>query len=95
MGRDDIAELIQPGHFGLDAFATREDGSCVHLGDRNAPHACRIYEVRGTTCRDFEVGSPQCLEFRRDLGVDGPKGHEGESTVRCVSARTADDIRPE
>lgn len=29
-----------------------------------------IYEVRGTTCREFEVGSPQCLEFRRDFHVD-------------------------
>jgi len=68
MGRDDIAAAVQPGHFGLVGFATREDGSCVHLGTPNSAHACRIYDIRGTTCRDFEKGSSQCLEFRRDAG---------------------------
>ena len=68
-GREDIAAAIQPGHFGLDAFATRPDGSCVHLGTQQSVNACRIYEVRGTTCRDFERGSTQCLEFRREFGV--------------------------
>ncbi len=69
MGREDIAVAIQPGHFGMDAFATRSDGSCVHLGtDKNA-NACSIYEMRGTTCREFERGSLQCLEFRRDAGL--------------------------
>jgi len=52
-------------------FATRANGACVHLGTRQAPNACRIYEIRGTTCREFEKGSPQCLEFRRDAGI-GP-----------------------
>lgn len=68
-GRHDIAEAIQPGHFGLVAFATRNDGSCVHLGTELSPHACSIYEDRGTTCRDFEKGSRQCLEFRREAGL--------------------------
>ena len=27
IGRDDIARAIQPGHFGLEAFATRPDGA--------------------------------------------------------------------
>jgi len=72
-GRDDIAEAIQPGHFGMVAFATRADGSCVHLGDGAEPNACRIYEVRGTTCRDFEKGSQQCLEFRRDPALRGSR----------------------
>lgn len=66
MGRQDIADAIQPGHFGMVGFATRSDGSCVHLGTADNPHACHIYELRGTTCRDFEKGSPQCLEFRKD-----------------------------
>lgn len=70
LGRDDLAEQLQPGHFGELAFATREDGSCVHLGTDASPNACRIYELRGTTCRAFEKGSWQCLEFRRELGVD-------------------------
>ncbi|MCZ7681007.1 MAG: hypothetical protein M5U28_20365 [Sandaracinaceae bacterium] len=42
----------------------------MHLGTPQSENACAIYEVRGTTCREFEVGSRQCLEFRRDLGVD-------------------------
>ena len=66
-GRDDIADQIQPGHFGMVAFATTPDGTCVHLMPTNA---CAIYDVRGTTCREFEKGSKQCLEFRREFGID-------------------------
>lgn len=69
IGREDIAVQIQPGHFGLEAFATRDDGCCVHLGSELGPNACRIYEQRGTTCREFEAGSTQCLEFRRDFSI--------------------------
>ena len=69
IGRQDIAERIQPGHFGEVAFATRDDGSCVHLGTESSIHACAIYEDRGTTCREFERGSWQCLEFRRDRDI--------------------------
>ncbi len=68
MGRDDLAEAVQPGHFGMVAFATDSSGSCVHLGTERSPNACGIYDIRGTTCREFERGSPQCLEFRRDAG---------------------------
>ncbi len=70
IGRPDLAEAVQPGHFGLVAFATDEDGACVHLGTELSPHACQIYAIRGTTCREFERGSKQCLEFRREYGVD-------------------------
>ena len=66
MGRKDIADAVQPGHFGMMGFATRQDGSCVHLGTPANPNACRIYELRGTTCRSFEKGSSQCLEYRKD-----------------------------
>ncbi|MGF1465735.1 MAG: YkgJ family cysteine cluster protein [Sandaracinaceae bacterium] len=69
-GREDLVLLTQPGHFGERAFATTADGACVHLGTEAEPNACAIYPLRGTTCRTFEVGSRQCLEFRRDLGVD-------------------------
>jgi hypothetical protein len=70
IGRADLAEALVPGHFGEQAFASRDDGSCVHLGVAGGPNACSIYEIRGTTCREFEAGSWQCLEFRRDAGVD-------------------------
>ena len=69
IGRAELAEAIQPGHFGEVAFATRADGSCVHLGTAASVNACAIYDVRGTTCREFERGSRQCLEFRSDFGV--------------------------
>ena len=71
LGREELVAAIQPGHFGEVAFATRQDGSCVHLGTPASPRACAIYPIRGTTCRDFERGSRQCLEFRRDFGIEG------------------------
>ena len=75
LGRDDLAQQVQPGHFGLVAFATDDAGACVHLGTEESPNACQIYEIRGTTCRDFERGSKQCLEFRREFGVDRDGEH--------------------
>lgn len=71
-GRSDIADRVQPGHFGLVGFATDPSGSCVWLGTAESRHACQIYEERGTTCREFEAGSPQCHEFRRDAGLEPP-----------------------
>lgn len=73
LGRDDLLAALQPGHFGESAFATTPAGACVHLGTADSPHACRIYEVRGTTCREFERGSWQCREFRRDAGLEPPR----------------------
>lgn len=70
IGRADISGAIQPGHFGLVAFATDPAGACVHLGTKTSPNACQIYGVRGTTCREFEKGGAQCLEFRREFGVN-------------------------
>lgn len=70
IGREDLVALLQPGHFGEAAFATRDDGACVHLGTEVSANACAIYEVRGTTCREFERGSAQCLEFRRDARLE-------------------------
>lgn len=73
IGREDIVQKLQPGHFGELAFATTPSGACVHLGTPDSPHACAIYEDRGTTCREFERGSWQCLEFRHDHGIDPPR----------------------
>ncbi len=70
VGRTDLIDTIQPGHFGEVAFATDDTGACVHLGTAVSPNACQIYAIRGTTCRDFERGSPQCLEFRRDFDIN-------------------------
>jgi Fe-S-cluster containining protein len=70
LGREDLIERLQPGHFGELAFATTPAGACVHLGTAEGPNVCAIYEVRGTTCREFEKGSWQCREFRRDFGLE-------------------------
>jgi Fe-S-cluster containining protein len=67
--RLDIVEQLEPGHFGFMAFKMTAAGSCVFHGTSEHPHACAIYEVRADVCRDFEQGSAQCREFRRDRGV--------------------------
>lgn len=71
-GRRDLLDAVAPGHFGLDAFAMR-NGACVHLGTDTNPAACRIYPDRATVCRTFTAGSQQCLEFRREHGVESDK----------------------
>jgi Fe-S-cluster containining protein len=70
LGREDLIAALVPGHFGEQAFATTAEGACVHLGTADNPHDCSIYEIRGTTCREFEAGSWQCLEFRREAGLN-------------------------
>lgn len=72
LGRMDLVQKLVPGHFSEAAFACREDGSCVHLGTSDNANACSIYEQRAATCRDFEAGSWQCREFRRERGLPNP-----------------------
>lgn len=69
-GRADIADTLVEGHFSEMAFPSTPAGACVYLGAPSGEHDCSIYEVRGTTCREFEAGSRQCLEFRRTHGKD-------------------------
>lgn len=73
IGRDDLADAVVPGHFGEAAFPYDAAGACLYLGTPACGNACSIYEIRGTTCRDFEAGSRQCLEFRREAGIDPPR----------------------
>lgn len=65
-GRHDLAEQIDEGHFGMMAFRTTDEGACIHLGWPEGRSICSIYEDRASTCREFQAGSWQCLEFRRD-----------------------------
>ena len=67
-GRDDLLARVTPGHFSELAFEMTE-GACVHQGTRTSATDCSIYEQRGRTCRDFEMGSQQCLEARRRHGL--------------------------
>lgn len=70
-GRADIADGLVEGHFSEMAFPSTPEGACVYLGAPSGPNDCSIYGIRGTTCHEFEAGSPQCREFRRYHGVSG------------------------
>lgn len=48
----------------------RVDGRCPALEGEGA-YACRVYEERPRTCRDFERGGESCKDARRRLGVSG------------------------
>jgi Fe-S-cluster containining protein len=65
-GRHDLADHTAEGHFGLRAFPTTAEGACVYLTRPEGRSICAIYEERGAVCREFQAGSWQCLEFRRD-----------------------------
>jgi Fe-S-cluster containining protein len=68
-GRDDLADALVPGHFSELGFPNKPDGSCIHLGAPGHSNDCSIYPDRPSTCREFEPGSWQCLEFRREAGL--------------------------
>jgi Fe-S-cluster containining protein len=83
-GRRDILDRLEPGHFGQMAFVMSPSGTCCHHGTPEEPHACQIYEARGDTCREFEAGSWQCLEFRRDRGIDPPRPGTGATAAAAA-----------
>ena len=68
-GRGDIADGLVEGHFSEMAFPATAEGACIYLGAEAGPNACAIYPIRGTTCREFEAGSAQCLSYRRARGI--------------------------
>ncbi len=70
-GRPDLAARTAPGHFGLRAFPTTAEGACVHLTTPEGRAICSIYELRADVCRQFQAGSWQCLEFRREQRRQG------------------------
>ncbi len=63
--------IVRSGHrFSI----LRSDDRCAALnvsgtGGPGAHHACRIYEDRPQTCRDFERGGRHCLVARRRVGL--------------------------
>jgi Fe-S-cluster containining protein len=64
-GAHAILSQLVPGHFSQQGFAAHPDGACVHLGMPGDPHSCSIYETRAESCHALEVGSAQCLDYRR------------------------------
>src|SRR5262245_58505060 len=67
-GKVELVRALVPGHFGELGMPDR-NGACSYLGVAGHPNDCSMYEDRPDTCRDFEAGSPQCLEFRRRAGL--------------------------
>ena len=63
-GRDDLLRRVsrQRGKLLLPLAATK-DKPCVHLKKRK----CTIYELRPNLCRDFPVGTENCLSSREEL----------------------------
>ena len=70
MGDDDVpAAMTETDAWGGQVMARGEDGWCVAL-DR-ASMLCRIYAIRPTLCREFEVGADDCLTERATMDRDG------------------------
>jgi Fe-S-cluster containining protein len=67
MGEDDVPEeFTESDRWGGQVMARLADGWCAAL-DRNTL-LCRIYDVRPTVCRDFQVGADECLTERAENG---------------------------
>ncbi|MEN9785068.1 MAG: hypothetical protein RLZZ299_332 [Pseudomonadota bacterium] len=47
----------------------RPNGLCRALTGTPGAWSCAVYEDRPRTCRDFTVGSANCLEARRRVGL--------------------------
>jgi Fe-S-cluster containining protein len=52
--------------WGGEVMLRLDDGWCAAL-DRDSMR-CTIYEVRPLICREFETGSPECLDERSGMG---------------------------
>jgi Fe-S-cluster containining protein len=71
-GRQDlIKRLSRKGVVRLLPLVRSKDKPCVHLEKK----MCTVYEVRPNMCRDFLVGTEQCITSREDLyGEPFPAG---------------------
>lgn len=64
MGNDDVPEeLTERDRWGGQVMARLDDGWCAAL-DRDTMR-CLIYERRPQVCRDFQVGSSECVAERK------------------------------
>jgi len=73
MADDDVpAELVETDRWGGEVMARLADGWCAAL-DRDTM-LCRIYEGRPIVCRNFELGSTECLSERAVL--EQPASHK-------------------
>ena len=56
----------------------RPAGRCVCLVGELGSFSCDRYAGRPKTCRDFEVGSLNCLEARKRVGLSAKRRESGE-----------------
>ncbi len=69
-GLHHLADHTDEGHFGERAFpVSAKTGACIHYDESSGQTLCQIYADRADVCREFQAGSWQCLEFRRDHGI--------------------------
>lgn len=68
-GLHHLADHTDEGHFGERAFPVSAAGACTYLDMSAGLTVCRVYQDRAEVCREFQAGSWQCLEFRRDRGL--------------------------
>ncbi len=47
----------------------RRDGICACLVPGDGAWPCAVYDLRPRTCRDFEVGSDNCVIARQRMGI--------------------------
>lgn len=69
MARPDLVVHDPQGH--SPYYVPRPDGFCVALTAPRSPFRCAVYDQRPQSCRDFAVGSRNCLEARRRVGLSG------------------------
>jgi uncharacterized protein len=71
-GRSDLLRrLSRRAGLRLLPLVRDDEKPCVHLKKK----MCTIYDVRPNMCRDFPVGTEQCMTSREDLyGTPFPKG---------------------
>jgi Fe-S-cluster containining protein len=63
IGDNDVPDgLIGLSSWGGEVMRRREDGWCTAV-DRNTMR-CTIYTQRPQVCRDFEMGSAECIDER-------------------------------
>ncbi len=76
MAEDDVpAQLVETNRWGGEVMARSADGWCAAL-DRGTL-LCRIYQRRPAICREFAVGSGECLTERLTMKAVAGAGNEG------------------
>ncbi|MCC6620788.1 MAG: YkgJ family cysteine cluster protein [Deltaproteobacteria bacterium] len=65
--RPDLVTHDPQGHSPF--YIARPFGACRALERAEPPYRCSVYAERPRSCRDFAVGSANCLEARRRVGL--------------------------